>query len=48
MSIRVPFDTVKATVKKALMNSGLSEEQAETCATIHSETSADGVESLMV
>jgi 3-dehydro-L-gulonate 2-dehydrogenase len=45
MSIRVPFDTVKATVKKALMNSGLSEEQAETCATIHSETSADGVES---
>lgn len=45
MSIKIPFDTVKATVKKALLNAGLTEAQAETCATIHSQSSADGVES---
>lgn len=45
MSIRVPFETVKETVKKALLNAGLSEEQAETCAAIHAQSSADGVES---
>lgn len=45
MSLKIPFDTVKATVKKALLNAGLTEDQAETCATIHSQSSADGVES---
>ncbi|MCI8741824.1 MAG: 3-dehydro-L-gulonate 2-dehydrogenase [Lachnospiraceae bacterium] len=45
MSIRVPFDTVKETVKKALLCAGLSREQAETCAAIHTQSSADGVES---
>lgn len=45
MSLRIPFETVKETVKKALLNAGLSEEQAETCATIHAQSSADGVES---
>ncbi len=45
MSMRIPFDTVKETVKKALINAGLTEEQAETCATIHAQSSADGVES---
>ena len=45
MSIRVPFDTVKTTVKQALLNVGLSEEKAEVCATIHAQSSADGVES---
>ena len=45
MSIRVPFETVKETVKKALLCAGLSQEQAETCATIHTQSSADGVES---
>ncbi len=45
MSLRIDYETVKATVKKALLNAGLSEEQAETCATIHSQSSADGVES---
>lgn len=45
MSIRIPFDTVKETVKKALLNAGLTEEQAETCALIHTQSSADGVES---
>lgn len=45
MSMRIPFDTVKETVKKALINAGLTEEQAETCAAIHAQSSADGVES---
>ena len=45
MSLRIPFDTVKETVRKGLINAGLSEEQAEICATIHTQSSADGVES---
>lgn len=43
--MRIPFDTVKQTIKSALLNAGLSESQAETCAQIHTESSADGVES---
>lgn len=45
MSIRIPLAKVKATVKQCLLNLGLSEEQAEICATVHTESSADGVES---
>jgi len=45
MSKKIPFETLKATVKEALLKTGLSEEQAEICATIHSQSSADGVES---
>lgn len=45
MSLRIPYETVKQTVKQALLNAGLSEEQAETCALIHTQSSADGVES---
>ena len=45
MSLRIPYDTIKETVKKAFLNVGLSEEQAEVCATIHTQSSADGVES---
>lgn len=45
MSLRIPYDTVKETVKKGMLNLGLGEEQAEVCATIHSQSSADGVES---
>ncbi len=45
MSRKVPFGEVKETIKKALINAGLSEEQAEICAEIHTESSADGVES---
>ncbi|MBQ3394734.1 MAG: 3-dehydro-L-gulonate 2-dehydrogenase [Synergistaceae bacterium] len=41
----VPFEKLKATAKKAFLNMGLSEEQAETCAHIHASSSADGVES---
>lgn len=45
MGVKVSYDEVKATVKKAFLNVGLTEEQAETCATIHTQSSADGVES---
>ncbi len=45
MSVRIPYDELKATAKKAFLNLGLSEEKAEICATIHSQSSADGVES---
>lgn len=43
--MRIEYNVVKETVKKALLNAGLSEEQAETCATIHSQSNADGIES---
>lgn len=45
MSIRIPYQTVKETIKRAFLNVGLSEEVAETCAEIHTQSSADGVES---
>ena len=45
MSLRIPYDTVKDTVKTAFLNLGLSEEQAEVCSAIHTQSSADGVES---
>lgn len=41
--MRVPFETVKETVKKAFLNAGLTEEQAEECARIHTQSSCDGV-----
>ncbi len=41
--MRVPFETVKETIKKAFLNAGLTEEQAETCAQVHTESSCDGV-----
>lgn len=43
--MRVAFDEVKETIKHALLNAGLTEEQADICAQIHTESSADGVES---
>lgn len=45
MSLCIPFEVVKETVKRALLQAGLTEEQAETCAQIHAQSSADGVES---
>ena len=45
MSVKIPFDELKSTAKKAFLNLGLSDEQAETCAEIHASSSADGVES---
>ena len=45
MSLKIPYETVKETIKKALLNAGLTMEQAEVCSTIHAQSSADGVES---
>lgn len=41
--MRVPFEQVKETIKKAFLNVGLTEEQAEECAKIHTQSSCDGV-----
>ena len=45
MSVRIPFPEMKATVKRVFLNLGLTAEQAEVCATVHTSSSADGVES---
>ena len=45
MSIRIPYDTVFSTVKQAFLQMGLSEEQAQQCAGIHTESSLEGIES---
>lgn len=45
MSIRIPYDTMKATAKRAFLQMGLPEDKAEICATVHTNSSADGVES---
>ncbi len=45
MSIRVAYEEMKQTLKQVFLNLGLTEEQAETCALIHTQSSADGVES---
>lgn len=45
MSLSIPYEVVKETVKKALLQAGLTEEQAEICAGIHAQSSTDGVES---
>ncbi len=45
MSLNIMYDEAKKTVEKALLNSGLSPRQAEVCADIHIQSSADGVES---
>ncbi len=41
----IGFDELKTTTKKAFLNLGLDEEQAEICAHVHCSSSADGVES---
>lgn len=41
--MRIPFEQVKAEVKRVMMKAGLSEEQAEICAQVHTESSRDGV-----
>ena len=43
--MKIPYEIMKETVKKAFLNLGLSEEQAEICAEVHTSSSADGVES---
>ena len=43
--MKIAFEELKAVIKKAFLKAGLTEEQAELCAQIHTESSADGVES---
>ena len=45
MQVKIPFDVMQDTIRAALLQAGLSPEQAEICARIHTESSADGVES---
>ena len=43
--MKIAFEELKAVIKKAFLKAGLTEEQAELCSQIHTESSADGVES---
>ena len=40
---RISFEEMKATIKRAFMKAGMTEEKADTCALIHTESSRDGV-----
>nr|WP_139348710.1 3-dehydro-L-gulonate 2-dehydrogenase [Clostridium sp. Marseille-P2415] len=42
-TMRVSYDEMKAAIKRAFIKHGLSEEKAEICAKIHTETTYDGV-----
>ena len=42
-AMRLTFDEIKSEIKKVLVKYGMSEEKAETCARIHTETTYDGV-----
>ncbi len=41
--IRIPFEEMKATIKVAFKLAGMSDDKAEVCAQIHTESSCDGV-----
>ncbi|MEM1483308.1 3-dehydro-L-gulonate 2-dehydrogenase [Oscillospiraceae bacterium PP1C4] len=41
--MRIPFEQMKAEIKRAMKKAGLSEEQADICAQVHTESSRDGV-----
>ncbi|MCB2342564.1 3-dehydro-L-gulonate 2-dehydrogenase [Clostridium estertheticum] len=41
--MRIPFKQMKSEIKRAMIKAGLTEEQAETCARVHTESSRDGV-----
>lgn len=40
---RIPFEEMKSTVQSAFIRAGMSEDRAEICARIHTESSCDGV-----
>ena len=40
---RIRFDEMKATIKLAFIQAGMSEEKADVCAQVHTESSRDGV-----
>lgn len=41
--MRVPFEEMKREIKRVMLKAGLSEEQAEICAQVHTESSLEGV-----
>lgn len=41
--MRIPFEQMKAEIKRGMIKAGLTEEQANTCAQVHTESSRDGV-----
>jgi len=41
--MRIPFETMKAEVKRVFLKVGMSEEKADICAQVHTESSRDGV-----
>lgn len=41
--MRIPFEQMKAEIKRAMIKAGLTDEQAEICAQVHTESSRDGV-----
>lgn len=41
--IRVPFDVMQKTVAQAFIRAGMNEQDAATCARIHTESSCDGI-----
>lgn len=45
MSIRIPYEKAKEVTKQAFLNMGLTEEDAEICASTHCESSLEGIES---
>lgn len=45
MSLCIPYDTVRDTIKTVLLNPGLGEEQAEVCSAVHTQPNVGGVES---
>jgi 3-dehydro-L-gulonate 2-dehydrogenase len=40
---RIPFEEMKSTIKSAFLKAGMSDEKADVCAQIHTESSRDGV-----
>jgi len=40
---RIPYDEMKSTIKMAFQHAGMSEDKAEICARVHTESSRDGV-----
>ena len=40
---RVPFDTMQQVVAEAFIKAGMNEQDANTCARIHTESSCDGI-----
>ena len=45
MSLYIPYEEMKSTIRQAMLKADVPEDKAEICAEIHTASSADGVES---